>query len=533
MNFNKDAAMRPPEAKLAALAAAGLVAAALVTPVATTPISAVERELLLLSGADSLLNVPLNLFQALVNVPSTEIGAMNIVGNALIYSGNWWSPSATNIWGEDPGDPGHFMGVIDMAFPFSQISGQGSPEPGAPGFDWDEAAAGHLGLGQQFTLLADAEIPTSASSDADYSAPLLPSSEITGSSFFDHNAWFFAALSGMQPYPIFQNWFQVPLSDLQNGYTFPTVINPAMGIGTDAAGNPDGSVPSDPTLGFVGTHPATPADIANLPQDAATQSQGIHVVPGTDEVVNGNGNPVNLMPWSNETFKLDLLYPFQNFFNSLQAPVDLNTYASGFQIPTFEEFGRALQTMAAGQIIAFDPSSPGDPFCGTTCLANPSATPLALVSELDKMWPGNPYLEDWLTRANAGSPLNAFYGMANGPTPHQVDVNDAVSQSLQQWFDIGNPSPANPPANIDTPIAFAPSPAMQQLIDFMQQSGVQQFFADWANSAGYQPVDFDDLTPVLGAATDTGDAGGAAAGSADGFTGLLDAFGLGDLNALF
>ncbi|MEB3030793.1 hypothetical protein [[Mycobacterium] nativiensis] len=522
------------EAKVAALAAAGVVAAAMVAPVATLPrMTAVERELLLVSGADSLLNVPLNLFQALANVPSTELGAMTILGNSLIYSGNWWSPSATNIWGEDPGDPGHFMGIVDMMFPFTQISGQGSPEPGAPGFSWDDAAAGHLGLGQQLSLLADAELPTSASSDADYSAPLLPSSEITGSAFLDHNLWFFAALSGLQPYPLFQNWFQVSPAELFNGYTFPTVINPSMGVGTDSAGNPDGSVPSDPTLGFVGTHPATPADIANLPQDAATQSEGIHVVPGTDQVVNGNGNPVNLMPWSNETFKLDPLYPFQNFWNSLQAPVDLNTYASGFQIPTLDDIGRALQTLTAGQIIAYDPSSPGDPFCGTTCLANPSMTPPALVSELDKMWPGNPYIEDWLTQANADSPLNAFYGMANGPTPHQVDVNNALSQSLQQWFDVGNPSPDNPPANIDTPIAFVPSPAMQQLIDLMQQTGVQQTFADLANLAGYQPVNFDDLTPVLGAATDTGDMGGAALGTADGFTGLFDALGLGAVGGWF
>lgn len=147
-----------------------------------------------------------------------------------------------------------------------------------------------------------------------------------------------------------------------------------MGIGVDSEGNSDGSVPGDPVLGFAGTHPATPDDIANLPQDAATQSQGIHVVPGTDEVVNGNGNPVHLMPWSNETFKLDLLYPFQNFYDSLQAPVELNTYVSGFQIPTFDEVGRALQTLAAGMVIAFDPSSPGDPFCGSTCLAYPWAT---------------------------------------------------------------------------------------------------------------------------------------------------------------
>lgn len=508
------------------LAAAGVVAAALVTPVGMPAgMSTVHRDVALVSVGDSLLNIPLNLFQAIVNIPSTQLGALTILGNSLIYSGNWWSPSATNIWGEDPGDPGHFMGMIDFAIPFREISGQGSPEPGAPGFDWDEAAAGHLGLGQQLTLLADAEIPTSASSDADYSAPLLPSSEITGSAFLDHNLWFSAALSGMQPYPLFDNWFSVPLSDLMDGYTFPTVINPSMGIGVDSEGNPDGSVPGDPVLGFAGTHPATPDDIANLPEGDA-EAMGIHVVPGTDDVVNGNGNPVHLMPWSNETFKLDLLYPFQNFFNSLQAPVDMNTYLSGFQIPTFDEIGRALQTLAAGMIIAFDPSSPGDPFCGSTCLAYPWATPLALVSGLDKMWPGNPYLEHWLALANADNPLNAYYGMANGPTPHQVDVNDAVSQSLQQWFDVGNASPDDPPANVDTPIAFSPSPMMQQLIDFMEQSGVQQFFADWANLAGYQPIDFDDLIPVLGAGPDAGDVGGSALASADWFTGLLDTFGV-------
>ncbi|WP_133054275.1 hypothetical protein [Mycolicibacter kumamotonensis] len=519
------------DTKVAAVAAAGVVAA-LVTPVAAPAgVTTGEREITLVNAADSLVNIPLNLFQAIVNIPNTEVGALTILGNALMYSGNWWSPSATNIWGEDPGDPGHFMGLIDLAFPFTAISGQGSPEPGAPGFDWD-AAAGHLGLGQQLTLLADAEIPTSASSDADYSAPLLPSSEITGSSFLDHNAWFFATLTGLQPYPLFQNWFAVPLSDLMDGYTFPTVINPSMGIGTDSAGNADGSVPGDSVLGFAGTHPATPGDIANLPQDAATQSQGIHVIPGTDEVVNGNGFPVHLMPWSNETFTLDLMYPFQNFFNSLQVPVDLNTYLSGFHIPTFEEFGRALQTLVAGLIIAFDPSSPGDPFCGTTCLANPSTTPLALVTGIDKMWPGNPYLEHWLALATADSPLNAFYGTANGPTPHQVDVNNAVSQSLQQWFDVGNAAPDHPPANIDTPIAVPPSPVMQQLIDFMAESGVQRFFADWANLAGYQPVDFDDLIPVLGAGPDIGDIASSGSGTADGFAGLLDAVGLGDLAAL-
>jgi hypothetical protein len=99
-----DVGKNTSEAKVSALVPVGVVTAALVAPVATSPaMSAVERELLLLSGADSLMNVPLNLFQVLANVPSTELGATTVLGNSLIYSGNWWSPRATNIWGRQPG----------------------------------------------------------------------------------------------------------------------------------------------------------------------------------------------------------------------------------------------------------------------------------------------------------------------------------------------------------------------------------------------------------------------------------------------
>lgn len=84
-----------------AVLAAGALAAALVTPVAATPAGSVTaaRDLALVSAGDSLLNIPLNLFQVIANIPSTELGAMTVLGNSLIYSGNWWSPSATNIWG--------------------------------------------------------------------------------------------------------------------------------------------------------------------------------------------------------------------------------------------------------------------------------------------------------------------------------------------------------------------------------------------------------------------------------------------------
>ena len=38
---------------------------------------------------------------------------MSLVGDSLFFSGIWWVPSATNLWGTDPGDLGHYMGLLD------------------------------------------------------------------------------------------------------------------------------------------------------------------------------------------------------------------------------------------------------------------------------------------------------------------------------------------------------------------------------------------------------------------------------------
>lgn len=61
--------------------------------------------------------------------------------------------------------------------------------------------------------------------------------------------------------------------------------------------------------------------------------------------------------------------------------------------------------------------------------------------------------------------------------------------------------------------------------------GVQQFFADWANLAATSRWT-STTSPRSWGGPDPGDIGGAAAGTADGFAGLLDAVGLADLAAL-
>src|ERR1700752_1270801 len=169
-----QAAARPYVLASAALLATSLVApTTFVAPQRHIPIRSMETRLVddVISGVDA---IPYNLLQDIVDIPNNEVEAFNQLGVSLMDGGTWWVADATNLWGEDPGDPGRFMSLVEMAVPFTAISGQGSPEPGFGDFSWADAASGQLGLGQQLSLLLDAELPVSASSDATNSVPLDP-----------------------------------------------------------------------------------------------------------------------------------------------------------------------------------------------------------------------------------------------------------------------------------------------------------------------------------------------------------------------
>ena len=157
-----------------------------------------------------------------MNIPYNEIQGIDVFGNSLLFSGDWWVPSATNIWGTDPGDLGHYMGLLDMALPFApQISGLDQPE-----IDPTADANGTAGLAQQIGLLAAAELPMSSSCDAQTCAPMTPPEVITGNTGFDRDIGFFEAFDGNaqnstgQPFDLFSNWLKVPLSDLTSGIHF-------------------------------------------------------------------------------------------------------------------------------------------------------------------------------------------------------------------------------------------------------------------------------------------------------------------------
>jgi hypothetical protein len=516
----------------AALAAASVVALAPIAPVAPppSPASVVERAVQLAAGdlVDlGIFNVPLNLFQDIVNVGANEIVAMDQAAKSLFYATNFFVPSATNVFGTDPGDLLHYSSILALLLPFSRdLSGVGSPvlDPAAD-------AAGTAPLAQQISLLAAAEFPTSPSSEADWGAPFSPVPPITGYTPIDRIIYGLETFLGVQKFPLFDNWLQVPLSELMSGnFKFDLTTDPEGLVSSSMGTGENGSVPDDDVFGGIGT--ITPEQAAARGVELGTNAAGDPIS------TNAAGNPINFMPWTGLDFKLDLSHPFQAFFQSLMNPVDLSFHyglpadlsngvaapLDGFVIPSFQDITQAFRALFAGSTVAFDPFTAGSPFCSGACITDGFPMIVDAVKTIGAV-ANNPLIDHWLDLVNTpnpyGDPSNPNLdftdlqtGLINWATPHQIAVDIAYLQGQQNNFDFGNPSTLNPPIDgfygvdtpegVTTPIGFPIAPAIQDLIDFMKASGIQDFFHDLANLFGYTPIDYS-----LG--TDAGDAGGTAA----------------------
>ena len=477
------------------LASAALLATSMVTvtPFAMrqvqVPTRHIDTRLVdVVSGIDA---IPYNLFDDILSIPGNEVDAFNEFGTSLMSGGTWLVASGTNLWGEDPGDPDRFMALTQMLIPFTAISGEGSPEPGFGAFNWADAASGQLGLSQQISLLLDAELPTSASSDATNSVPLDPVSPITGFTGIDRTIWTYEIFTNQTQYPLIDNWFHTPWSDLTGGtYNFGTVVDPSAGAG------PDGQVPADDVFGTAGTHPEM-GDIGY-----GTNALG--------ETLNANGNVVQLMPWSNEPFTLNLAYPFENFFSSnpggLEAPVDTSTFFNDINLPTVQELFQAFQTFVAGSVISFDPFVPGSPVCDPVCTDLPNSLSMpALVQDIENWDPSNTDIQHWLdlynTAATGPGGLPNPYGLTADPTQEQI--NFANITNGQGMFDIGNPQTTDTIPGTETPITFAESQSIQDLQTFMQDSGLYNLVEEYAASQGYTPIDWSDPNLFLQPTTST------------------------------
>jgi hypothetical protein len=375
-----QAASRPYALAAAALAA---VSAVVVTPAVARQLPLAVRSIeTKLIDAD-VANIPVNLFDDILNIPYNELqgGGLATVANSLLFTGTWWVPSSTNLWGIDPGDPTH-VASFDNFLPFSAFTegftnSQGVYEPG---------------LNYEFAGFLAAELPVSSSCDAISCFPMTPPEVITGSTQFDRDIGFFEALNGNatdangQPFSLFTDFYKVPIQDLINGYTFQGATNPggpvndtwASVLGWGSSGNP----------------------------------------------FEGGTGPGDTMPWNGVDYHLNLLQPFQTLYDSLlQTPPTDGVGGTGVEVPTLEGVMHTFENLEAGYIIDFDPYTEGSPACPALCDIPSEFTIPSLVGDIAKMDPTNTTLSTWVTDYAINPAL------VNEPTQPQIDASVALLQT--------------------------------------------------------------------------------------------------------
>jgi hypothetical protein len=453
-------AARPYVTAGAVLAAASLVA---VTPIAQRaihlPTLSIETQLV----DSSIVNIPFNLFQEIVNIPNSEINAVTYAAESLFNTGPWFVVSNTNLWGVDPGDPSHFMSVTNFLVPFGGLSGIDAPET-----DFD------AGLGQQLWGLAAAALPTSSGCDAVDCLPVSPTSPITGISGVDWFIWLSQILNGQQEFPLFDNWFKVSFDQVLAGYYF----DPAADGSTD---------PSGPAYTIFDNMPGT-----------------------------GLGDA---MPWSGMTYTLQPWVPIENWINGLMADPNY----SNFEIPEIEEIGRALQALTAASVVAFDPFTAGSPFCPGQCadITNANADYINLVQAINNAWPGNETIETWLNAYDNGVAnvptedqiqraievlQQGFWDFDNpsAPAGSGPDYTETAQWFYNFWTSLGF-DPSNNPATSDfsgdlasLANAFSPEQLAESWAALGTAFGPEQLTESWsALSSAFDPGSFD-LSALFG-----------------------------------
>jgi hypothetical protein len=404
----------------AALAATGaFVVAPFVPQVSQTaqpaklPVRSMDVRLV---DAGSVLNIPVNLFDDILNIPDNEVQGLDVLGNSLLFSGDWWVPNATNLWGTDPGDIGHYMGIIDTLIPIASISGLDQPE-----IDPTADADGTAGLAQQIALLAAAELPVSSSCDAETCYPMTPPEVITGSTAYDRDIGFFEAITGHastatgEPFGLFSNWLQVPLSELTSGdFTFTPGDDSGLTDPSPDTGS-DGGVSS--ALGFDGTT-------------------------GVDGTGTGD-----YMPWAGDTFQLNLFGPFEDFYNSLLAtPSTSGVDGTGIDIPSSTSVLDAFQNLTAGAIVAFDPYVAGSPACPATCDIPTDESQLALLQDVLAWDPTNTSLATYVSDFASNSESTATQDEVNAAVAllQTGEYNFSPTELAQVDTALGNINPELP-----------------------------------------------------------------------------------------
>jgi hypothetical protein len=75
-----------------------------------------------LAADSSVLNIPINLLQDIVNIPYNEVQTLDYLGDNLLFTGTWNIASSTSVWGTDPADIGRYYGLANLFVPFPAFS---------------------------------------------------------------------------------------------------------------------------------------------------------------------------------------------------------------------------------------------------------------------------------------------------------------------------------------------------------------------------------------------------------------------------
>ena len=390
-NAARSNAVRPFLTTGVSLVAAGAVTVCAVASVdPARPLQAEARAQLDVHGADirlaaasSALNIPQNLLVDIINMPYNELQAFDLFASAQLWGGQWIVTGPSNIWGTDPADAARFVAAAAMLMPIQALTG----------FNTEISAANPLGvlggdgLGQQFSRFMAAELPVNPNCDAEICIPTTPMSPITGIRGIDSLVWNVMMLTGAVDFPMINNWFRVPPSKLANGN---------FDAATTYVEDPSGEVY---TLDGFG-------------------------IPGT--VTGPNGE--NFLPWAGTPINLNPAKPFQNWFDHLVADPSGNT----IKLPSLVQLGRALQTLAAGIVVGFDPITPGSSLCPGACEGlNPKFDYPAIVKMIGALWPGNEKIDTWLAAYQAGT--------ANTPTGSYITTNIELLKNGAKTWDFSNP----------------------------------------------------------------------------------------------
>lgn len=177
-------AVKPVITTSVALVGASVLAVAPLEPPAPATSRVVDQDVSL--TAASLAYVPINAIEQVFSAPANMVAALDRLATALAISGSWNDSHPNNVWGWDPANPAMLREAINVLVPFPSFS-----EPWGKHLNW-------------------------------WAAANLP--------MYEGCAYECEDLPGM-----LDLMFKVPMSDFydEDGYTFPTVINPIDGQETE------------------------------------------------------------------------------------------------------------------------------------------------------------------------------------------------------------------------------------------------------------------------------------------------------------